>query len=130
MSLADFLLEIIQVLIGISAHKFLKREGVNILCELPINFAQAALGDEVEVPTLDGKVTVRIPPAIESGTVLRLKGRGTPHLNSRKCGDQLITVRVVTPRSLNEKQRRLFTELAETLPRARQASEEVEEVVT
>jgi len=120
----------LYITLSVTPHKFFKREGVNILCELPINFAQAALGDEVEVPTLDGKVTVGIPPAIESGTVLRLKGRGAPHLNSRKCGDQLIAVRVVTPRSLNEKQRRLFTELAETLPRARQASEEVEEVVT
>jgi molecular chaperone DnaJ len=102
--------------LSVRPHDLFRREGVDVLCDLPINFAQAAVGDEVEVPTLDGRTSLKIPPGTQHGKVFRLKGKGVPQLNSRGRGDQLVKVVVVTPRHLDGKQRRLFEELAKTLP--------------
>jgi len=100
-------------------HKLFHRDGIDILCELPINFAQAALGDEIEVPSLDGKTSLRIPPSTQNGKTLRLKGKGVPQLNGKGKGDLLVKVVIVTPQHLNGKQRQLFQELAKTLPQAK-----------
>ncbi len=83
--------------------------------ELPVNFAQAALSAEVAVPTLDGKVTIKIPAGSQTGQVFKLKNKGIPHLQRRGRGDQFVELKVVTPDSLTKKQRQLFEELAETL---------------
>ncbi|MFC2043771.1 molecular chaperone DnaJ [Chloroflexota bacterium] len=99
----------------VQKHEFFARDGNTILYELPINFAQAALGDEVEVPTLEDKVKLKFPSGSQTGQVFRLKKKGIPYLNGGGRGDQLITLRVVTPESLTEKQRHLFEELAESL---------------
>jgi molecular chaperone DnaJ len=99
-------------------HKFFKREGNDILYELLINFAQAALGDEVEVPTVRGKVICHIPCGTQTGESFRLKGEGVPYLHHPRCGDQLVKIRVVTPQNLNQEQRRLLRELAQSLPKA------------
>ena len=99
-------------------HKFFKREGNDIFYQLPINFAQAALGDEVEVPTLRGKAMCHIPAGTQAGEVFRLKGNGVPYLHRPGCGDQLVEIRVVTPQNLNQDQRRLLRELAQSLPKA------------
>ncbi len=103
------------VVISVKQHEYFDREGDNVLYELPVNFAQAALGAEVEVPTLEGDTSLKVPTGCQPGTVIRLKGRGIPHLNGRGRGDQLVTVDVVTPGSLNKEQRRLFEELADSL---------------
>jgi molecular chaperone DnaJ len=105
--------------LSVRPHNLFHRDGVDILCELPINFAQATLGDEVEVPSLDGKASLRIPPGTQNGRVFRLKGKGVPQLNGRGKGDQLVKVVVVTPQHLDGKQRRLFEELAKILPQAK-----------
>jgi len=105
--------------LSVRPHNLFHRDGVDILCELPINFAQATLGDEIEVPSLDGKASLRIPPGTQNGRVFRLKGKGVPQLNGRGKGDQLVKVVVVTPQHLDGKQRRLFEELAKILPQAK-----------
>jgi molecular chaperone DnaJ len=100
----------LYVYIYVTPDEFFEREGNNVLCELPISFVQAALGDEVDVPTLDGKTTIRIPEGTQTGTIFRLRGRGIPYLNGGGRGDQLVQVRVVTPTRLNEKQKELLRE--------------------
>ncbi len=102
----------LYVSLSVLPHEFFIRDGDNILYELPINFAQAALGAEVEVPTLDGKVKLKLPASSQTGKVFRLKGQGVPHLHRGGRGDQLVTLFVATPESLTKKQRQLFEELA------------------
>ena len=76
-----------------------------------------SLGDEVEVPTVDGDAALKIPPGTQSGTVFRLRDRGVPHLNGSGRGDQLVMTQVVVPRNLSERQQELFEEMAKTLGR-------------
>ena len=99
----------------VKPHKLFQREGYELLYEFSINFAQAALGQSVEVPTLHDPVPLKIPAGVQSGTVLRIKGKGIPHLHGSRRGDLLVTVRVVTPGHLNSEQQRLFEELAKSL---------------
>ncbi|HEX77470.1 MAG TPA: molecular chaperone DnaJ [Dehalococcoidia bacterium] len=110
--------------LSVQPHQFLRRQGDDVFYELPLNFAQAALGDEVEVPTLDGTYKLKIPPGTQSGKLFRLKDRGIPHLHRGGRGDQIVRVVVVTPQSLDERQRRLFRELAESLGQASLPPEE------
>ncbi len=102
----------LYIILSVQEHELFTRDGDDILYELPIDFTQAALGVEVEVPTLDGKSKLRIPPGSQTGTVFRLKGKGFPHLHRRGRGDQLVTLFVVTPESLTDKQCQLLLELA------------------
>jgi len=103
------------VVISVIEHDYFKREEDDILYDLSINFAQAALGTEIEVPTLDGESKLKIPAGCQTGTVFRLKNKGITHLNGRGRGDQLVRVSVATPESLSKEQRRLFEELADSL---------------
>ncbi len=105
----------LYVILSIKKHKFFTRDDDDILYELPVNFAQAALGAEIEVPTLDGNVKLKLPAGSQTGRAFRLKGKGVPHLHRGGRGDQLVTLRVVTPDSLTKKQRQLFQELASSL---------------
>ena len=105
--------------LSVKPHKLFRRDGVDILYDLPINFAQAAVGDEIEIPTLLGKTSLRIPPGTQNGKVFNLKGKGVPELSGRGKGDQLVRALVVTPQHLDGNQRRLFEELAKTLPEER-----------
>lgn len=107
----------LYIILSVKPHNLFQRDGSDILYELPINFAQAALGDEVRVPSLDGEVNLRIPPGTQNGKVFRFKGKGIPYVEGRGRGDLLVKVHVVTPQRLNEKERRLFEELAKVLPR-------------
>ncbi len=107
----------LYVVISVERHRYFRRQDNNILLELPINIAQAALGDEVEVPTLDGVVKLSIPPGTQTGKTFRLRGKGVPYLHGDGRGDQLVTVYVVTPTNLNEHQKKLLRELAKTLGR-------------
>jgi molecular chaperone DnaJ len=96
-------------------HRFFRRDGANILYELKVNFAQAALGTEVVIPTLYGDTKLKIPAGSQADSVFRLKGKGIPHLRRFGRGNQLVKLLVVTPEKLNKQQRRLFQELAESL---------------
>jgi molecular chaperone DnaJ len=80
---------------------------------MPITFVQAALGDEVEVPTLHGKVKLKVPAGTQTGTKFRLKGKGVPNVRGYGTGDQHIIIRILTPTKLTEKQKQLLHEFAE-----------------
>ena len=108
----------LYVNLSVQEHPFFKREGNNIIYELPLNFAQAALGDELEIPTIEGKARLKIPAGTQTGKIFGLKEIGVPYLHRSGRGDQLIKVRVVTPERLDEEQRRLFQELAKGLGKA------------
>ncbi|TCS83743.1 molecular chaperone DnaJ [Tepidibacillus fermentans] len=99
------------ILLHVKPHDFFERDGDNIYCEVPLTFAQAALGDEIEVPTLDGRVKLKIPAGTQTGTSFRLKGKGVPHLRFGGRGDQHVKVVVVTPTNLTERQKELLREL-------------------
>ena len=106
----------LYITLAVEQHELFQRDGDDIIYELPINFAQAALGAQVEVPTIDGKKSrLKVPAGSQTGKVFRLKSKGVPHLRRRGRGDQLVTLLVVTPDSLTKKQRQLFQELADTL---------------
>jgi molecular chaperone DnaJ len=105
----------LYITISVLPHEFFRRDGDDILYELPINFAQAALGDEVEVPTLNGKTKLKIQAGSQTGKVFRFKDKGVPHLHGHGRGDQLVRLLVVTPEKLSQRQRQLFQELANSL---------------
>ncbi|MBE9504657.1 MAG: molecular chaperone DnaJ, partial [Proteobacteria bacterium] len=100
----------LYVVINVSAHPFFAREGREIVCEVPISFVQAAVGDEIEVPTLEGKVNMKIPSGTQPGKVLRLKGKGFPELGRYGRGDQHVIIKVEVPSSLSAKQKELLKE--------------------
>jgi molecular chaperone DnaJ len=102
----------LYVVIRVKSHDFFVRQGDDIYCEVPLTFTQAALGDEIEVPTLTERVKLRIPPGTQTGTYFRLKGKGVPHLRGGGQGDQQVKVTVVTPTKLSEEQRELLREFA------------------
>ena len=90
----------------------MQRHGDDIVYHLPLSFPQAALGDEVEVPTLGGKAKISIAPGTQSEKILRMKGKGIPHLNSYGSGDQLVRVSVWTPTKVTEEEKKLLQDLA------------------
>lgn len=102
----------LYVVISVREHPIFVRQGDDVVCEVPISFVQAALGADIEVPTLDGKVSLKIPAGTQSGKVFRLKGKGIPHLTGYGRGDQHVVVKVETPTKLNAKQRKLLEEFA------------------
>lgn len=101
----------LYVQIAIKKHPIFEREGNNLYCEVPINFSMAALGGEIEVPTLDGRIKLKIPSETQSGKLFRIRGRGVKSIQSRQKGDLLCRVVVETPVNLNEKQKQLLYEL-------------------
>ena len=105
----------LYIFIHVKRHELFKRDGLDILCEIPISFAQAALGDEIEVPTLEGKVKFTIPESTQTGTSFRLKGKGIPRLKGYGRGDQHVKVQVVVPRRLSEKQKSLLRDFSKTM---------------
>ena len=107
----------LYVVLRVADHSFFKRDGTHLVCEVPVGVAQAALGATIEVPTLDGgKAKLNVPDGTQSGTVLKLRGQGIPALGGRGRGDLHVLVRVVVPKHLNAEQRKLFEQLAKTLP--------------
>jgi len=103
----------LYVVITVKPHPFFKRKGNDLHCEVPISFVQAALGAEIEVPTIDGKARITIPAGTPSGRVFHLKGRGVPRLGSYGKGDQYVTVYIDVPKKLTQRQRELLKEFAE-----------------
>ncbi|MCK0471603.1 molecular chaperone DnaJ [Halalkalibacter sp. APA_J-10(15)] len=101
------------VVFNVKTHEFFEREGDDIYCEMPLTFAQVALGDEIEVPTLTGKVKLKIPAGTQTGTNFRLRSKGVPNVHGRGQGDQHVKIRVVTPKNLTEKEKDLLREFSQ-----------------
>jgi len=105
----------LYVVLHVQPHAFFRREDSNILLQLDINVAQAALGDTIKVPTLDGEEEMTIPAGTQTGDTFRLRGKGVPYLQRNGRGDQLVLVHVLTPTKLNKRQKDLLQELSKTL---------------
>lgn len=103
----------LYVVIHTSEHERFERQGSNLYSTIPITFGQAALGAEVEVPTLDGEQALKVPAGTQTGTVFRVKGKGMPVLGGRGRGDLYVAVTVVTPTTLSREQRKLLEQLAQ-----------------
>lgn len=103
----------VLVAVSIRPHTLFERDGANVVCEMPISFAQAACGAEIEVPTLDGKVRYSIPEGTQTGTTFRLKGKGIPYVGYKNRGDQYVTVVVETPTKLTKEQKDLLKQFEE-----------------
>ena len=102
-----------MVTVSVGKHPIFTRQGQSVYCEMPISFTQAALGAELEVPTLDGKVRYTIGEGTQTGTTFRLKGKGIYYIGSKNRGDQFVTVVVETPTHLGKEQRELLKKLEE-----------------
>lgn len=100
----------LYVTIHVKPHDVFTRDGDDLVCELPISFAQAALGDEVILPTLNGRIKMKIPPGTQTGKEFRIHGKGVPRLGGYGEGDLRVKVKVVTPTNLNEEQKQLLRE--------------------
>ena len=106
----------LYVAITINAHPIFERDGINVLCEIPISFVSAALGSKIEVPTLDGKVQMNIPAGTQSGAVFRLRDKGIVRMRggtNNKRGDQLVKVKIEVPKKLSIKQKELLKEFGD-----------------
>jgi len=103
----------LYVYLFVKPHKFFERDGNDVYCEVPINIVQATLGAEVEVPTLDGKVVMKIPEGTQPGRVMRLRGKGIPRLRGTGRGDQLVRIKVVVPTKLTERQKAVLRNFAD-----------------
>ena len=110
--------------LSVKQHELFTRDGDDVLYELPINFAQAALGARVAVPTLYGEVELEVPTGCQSGKVFRLRNKGISHLHRNGQGDQIVKLLVVTPDKLTKQQRQLFQELADSLSPAKRDKKE------
>ena len=105
----------LYVVLEVKAHKFFERDGDDLHCVIPVSFPQASLGTELEIATLEGKETLKVPEGTQSGKEFKLKGKGVPHLNSHGKGDLIVEVRVQTPNKLSKQQKDLMKQLAETM---------------
>jgi molecular chaperone DnaJ len=103
------------ITVNVKPHDIFTREGASVYCTMPITMVQAALGCELEVPTLDGKVKYTVPEGTQSGTTFRLKDKGIPYLRGNGRGDQYVTVDVEIPKNLNAEQRELLEKLGKSL---------------
>ena len=101
------------VLIEEKSHKIFTRQGDDLICEVPISFSQAALGDEITVPTLNGDQAIKIATGTQSGKIMRLKNKGIPHLRGMGQGDELVRLVVWTPTKLSAEEKQLFAKLAQ-----------------
>jgi curved DNA-binding protein len=107
------------VTVNVVAHPYFRREGSNVLVDVPLTLTEAALGAKVDVPTLAGEeVTLTIPPGTPSGAKLRLKGKGFPDQKSKQPGDQFVVVKIVPPRTLSDSARELLQQFAAEVPQA------------
>lgn len=102
----------LYIYIEVMEHDFFRREGMNIFCSVPISFVKAVFGGEIEVPTLDGKEKLEIPPGTPSGSIFKLKGKGMPRVGSNQRGDQIVNVYIDVPKKLTPRQRELLEEFA------------------
>ncbi|MGI6735838.1 MAG: molecular chaperone DnaJ [Anaerovoracaceae bacterium] len=105
----------LYIVIKVRPHKLFRRRGQDLQIEIPITFEQAALGDEITVPTLDGKVKYKIPAGTQPGTIFRLKGKGVKAVNSNRHGDLYVRANLEVPKKLNAKQKKAIQTMAKTV---------------
>jgi molecular chaperone DnaJ len=105
----------LYVVLSVKPHAFFERDGDDLYCVMPISFPQAALGTELQIETLEGPATIRVPEGTQSGREFKLRSKGVPHLNSHGKGDLIVEVRVTTPTKLNKPQKDLLRQLSETM---------------
>lgn len=103
----------LYVYIAVRPHKTFQRRGADVYCEVPISFVEAALGAEIEVPTLEGTAKVTIPEGTQTGASFTVKNKGIPHIRGHKRGDEIVFVKIVTPTKMNDKQKDLLKKFAE-----------------
>jgi molecular chaperone DnaJ len=101
------------IFLYVEPHDFFSRDGDDIICKIPISFTQAALGAEIEVPTLNGKTYLKIPRGVESGDILRIKGEGFPKIKGHGRGDMVVQLVVKTPKNLTKRQEEILREFEE-----------------
>ena len=102
------------ILIEEESHAELQREGLNVVYELHISFTDAVFGTQLEVPTIDGKAKIKIPPGTQSGKIFRLKGKGFPAINSYERGDEMIHVNVWTPQNVTSEEKAMLERLQDS----------------
>jgi len=102
----------LYIIIKVKPHEFFEREGDDILCTVPMTISQAALGTEIDIPTIEGSEKIKIPPGTQTHSLFKLKNKGVPSLRGRGRGDQIVRVVVQTPAHLTERQKQIFQELA------------------
>lgn len=105
----------LYLVISVKGHKYFRRRDHDILLDLNINIAQATLGAKVKIPTVDGESMLKIPPGTQPGEVIRMRGKGVPHLRSSTRGDQLVVINLTVPKRLDPEERALFEQLAEKM---------------
>jgi molecular chaperone DnaJ len=103
----------LYVVIHVAAHSRFQRRGDDLYYALPLSFPQAALGDEIEIATMDEKVPLKIPPGTQNGDTLKVKGKGMPHLNSHGSGDMLVQINIMVPKKLTSREKELLRQFAE-----------------
>jgi molecular chaperone DnaJ len=106
----------LYLIISVRPHEFFRREGNDLVCTVPITVTEAALGTKIEVPSIDGKTLLRIPPGTQSGQKFRLRGKGAPSLRGELRGNQIVEVRVLVPRVADERSKEILKELARLNP--------------
>jgi molecular chaperone DnaJ len=114
----------LYVRLHVDPHEFFEREGYNLYCRIPISMLQAAVGETIEIQTLDSTRSVKIPPGTQSGDVIRLRGDGVPSLRGSGRGDLLIDIQVKTPVNLNKRQKEILREFAE-IEKSKKSSEKL-----
>jgi len=120
----------LYVFVEVTPHPFFRRDGNDLICEVPVNFTTLALGGAIDVPTLDGKEMHKVPEGTQSGTTFRVRGKGMPDVSGRGRGDLYFAVQAITPKKLNKEQKIALEQLAKALPaetfepRAPEATEE------
>jgi molecular chaperone DnaJ len=107
--------------------EFFERHGVDVVCEMNISFSEAAMGASRTVPTIDGKVSLKIPPGTQSENIFRLRGKGLPVLHGSQKGDQLVKVHVHTPDKISREERELFEKLAEHEKKSKSGFDKIRE---
>ena len=105
----------LYIFIDVKAHKYFNREGDDIVLEVPITVTQAILGDEIDVPTIEGKASLKIPKGTQPETVFRMRNKGIPHLNHHGIGDELVKIKIEIPEKLTKKQEELIKEFEKDL---------------
>jgi molecular chaperone DnaJ len=125
----------LYIVLSVKPHKFFERDGHNLHCQIPISITQAALGAEINIPTLEGPAALKIPEGTQSGREFRMRGKGVPYLNEHGRGDLIAQVVVQTPKKLTRVQKELLRQLGETLtventPTPRGLFEKVKEIFT
>lgn len=103
----------LYIVLHVEAHDFFERRGNDIYCRVPVSIVQACLGDTIKVPVIEGEETVELPAGVQSGQLIRLKGKGFPDFRGGQPGDQIIEINLVTPANLTERQKELLREFAE-----------------